>query len=182
MNNSISKRMLVILAHPDEQFAALSGLLGRYAGSGVQVVLLCATCGEAGCSEEAQHADFQRTAREMGIEVYSLGYSNVDLATVDSCMLLESITCWLDLVKPQLILTAGPVDALRNPDEAVLSKIATRAYDECCQKGLLVYSRPSEDGDPTVLLTSGRGTRDTENYPDWFEDELVERQMIDEKA
>ena len=46
--NENQKRMLVILAHPDDESFAIGGTLAKYAHQGVQVVLLCATRGEAG--------------------------------------------------------------------------------------------------------------------------------------
>ncbi len=42
------KRMLVILAHPDDESFAAGGTLAKYAHQDVQVILLCATRGEAG--------------------------------------------------------------------------------------------------------------------------------------
>ncbi len=174
MNNLHPKRMLVILAHPEDKFAALSSLLTRYVARGVQVVLLCAACDKAGGSALGNEAGFQRTAENLGIEVYSLGYSTDNLATVDPCMLLESVTCWIDLVKPQLIITTEPEAARENRNQAILSKIVTRAYDECCQRGLVVFARPAEQNRAEMLLTVARGTRDTQDYPDWFENELVE--------
>jgi LmbE family N-acetylglucosaminyl deacetylase len=189
MDNIYPKRMLVILARPEEHFATLSGMLARYARDGVQVILLCATCSESGDAgvvlektREVEEPKFKQTARELGLEVYSLGYSNASLTTVEPCMLLESITCWIDLVKPQLIITAGPEAACTDADEAVLARIVTRAYDECCRKGLLLYSRPSGEVGSSASFTIARGTRETENYPDWLEPELVERQISNGKA
>src|SRR5512138_103690 len=179
MKNSDPKRMLIVLAHPQETLTAMSGLLARYGMGGVQVVLLCATCAEARSSAAGNEVEFQQAARHLGIEVYSLGYSTEDLATVDPCMLLESITCWIDLVKPQLIITAGPDTACKGPDEAILSTIVTRAYDECCRKGLLLYARLVQQTGTEILLTVARGTRDTQNYPDWFESEFVEGHTLD---
>jgi LmbE family N-acetylglucosaminyl deacetylase len=138
-------------------------------------------------------------------------------------MLLETITCWIGSVEPQLILTFGPEGVSGHPDHVIISKVVTQAYDQCCQKGLLLYIRPSEatvlgcsvsssireDGQPQIeidisdfkldkvraiqshasqntglpgrpeedmdkipcheLFSIARGTKTTENYPDWFE-------------
>jgi len=50
MNKLKPKRMLVILAHPDDESFAVGGTLAKYAHQDVQVILLCATRGEAGIS------------------------------------------------------------------------------------------------------------------------------------
>ena len=48
MNGLKPNRMLVILAHPDDESFAVGGTLARYAHEGIQVVLLTATRGEIG--------------------------------------------------------------------------------------------------------------------------------------
>ncbi len=174
MDNPNPKRMLVVLAHPEAVFFSLRKLLAKFTGQAVQVVLLYpgrdACCGSEDQAEEAG----ELAARNMGVEMYSLGYSTTDLATVDPCMLLETITSWIDLVKPQLVITSGPEAVCMDPGEVILSKIVTRAYDECCHRGLLLYMRPVEETRPERLFTIARGAKDTENYPNWFESELVE--------
>ncbi|MBM3284087.1 PIG-L family deacetylase [Candidatus Gottesmanbacteria bacterium] len=42
------KRLLAVIAHPDDEAFGPGGTLARYAGSGVEIHLLCATKGEAG--------------------------------------------------------------------------------------------------------------------------------------
>lgn len=42
------QRMLVVLAHPDDESFPLGGTLAKYAAAGVEITLVCATKGEAG--------------------------------------------------------------------------------------------------------------------------------------
>ncbi len=42
------KRMLVILAHPNDESFTVGGTLAKYAHQDVQIILLCATRGESG--------------------------------------------------------------------------------------------------------------------------------------
>ena len=42
------KRMMAILAHPDDESFGMGGTLAKYNHQGVQIVLLYATRGEAG--------------------------------------------------------------------------------------------------------------------------------------
>jgi LmbE family N-acetylglucosaminyl deacetylase len=224
------KRMLVILAHPDDESFAVGGTLAKYAHQGVQVILLCATRGEAGIpgvelekAGDIRELELRKAAEKLGIEVYFMGYPDGGLSKTEPGMLLETITTWIGMVEPQLILTFGPEGVSGHPDHVIISKVVTQAYDQCCQKGLLLYIRPSEatvlgcsvsssireDGQPQIeidisdfkldkvraiqshasqntglpgrpeedmdkipcheLFSIARGTKTTENYPDWFE-------------
>ena len=151
MSEPYSKRMLVILAHPDDESFAVGGTLAKYAHQNVQVVLLCATRGEAGVpginSKEAgdiRERELRQAAEHLGIEVHFLGFQDGGLANTPPEKLLESIACWLDLVQPQVILTFGPEGVSGHPDHVTISHIVTQVYDLCYQKGLLLYIHPSE--------------------------------------
>jgi len=151
MNNIKSKRMLVVLAHPDDESFPIGGTLAKYAHQDVQVILLCATRGEAGIPgikpEEAgaiRERELRNAAEHLGIEVYFLGYQDGELAQTNSEMLLETIACWIDLVQPQVILTFGPDGVSGHPDHVTISNVVTQAYDQYYNKGLLLYIHPSE--------------------------------------
>ena len=85
-----------------------------------------------------------KAAEHLGIEVYFLGYQDGELAQTKPEILLETITCWIDLVQPQVILTFGPDGVSGHPDHVTISHIVTQAYDQSYNKGLLLYIRPSE--------------------------------------
>lgn len=145
------KRMLAILAHPDDESFAAGGTLAKYAHQGVQVTLLCATRGEAGISgvmpEEAgaiREAELRKAAEHLGIEVYFLGFQDGELAQTKPEILLKIIAGWIDHVQPQVILTFGPDGVSGHPDHVTISNIVTQAYDLYYQNGLLLYIRPSE--------------------------------------
>ena len=151
MSELKSKRMLVILAHPDDESFAAGGTLAKYAHQDVLIILLCATRGEAGIpgviSEEAgdiRERELRQAAEHLGIEVYFLGYPDGKLANTNPEFLLEQIACWIDLVQPQVILTFGPEGVSGHPDHVMISYIVTQAYDLSYKKGLLLYIRPSE--------------------------------------
>jgi len=235
MSEPNPKRILVILAHPDDESFAVGGTLAKYAHQGAQIILLCATRGEAGIAGvepkkagDIRERELRIAAQHLGIEVYFMGYPDGGLANTEPGMLLETITCWIGMVQPQLIITFGPEGGSGHPDHLIISKVVTQAYDQCCQKGLLLYIRPSEatvlgcgvsssrteDRQPLVeidisdykldkiraiqshasqnpglparpeeevenipcseLFSIARGTKTTENYPDWFEMEREE--------
>jgi LmbE family N-acetylglucosaminyl deacetylase len=143
--------MLVILAHPDDESFAIGGTLAKYAHQDVQVILLCATRGEAGIQgvklEEAgdiRERELRQAAEYLGIEVYFLDYPDGELAQTKPEVLLETVACWIDLVQPQVILTFGPDGVSGHSDHITISHTVTQAYDRFYKKGLLLHIRPSE--------------------------------------
>jgi LmbE family N-acetylglucosaminyl deacetylase len=166
MSEPNPKRMLVILAHPDDESFTVGGTLAKYAHRDVQVILLCATRGEAGISgvnpEEAgdtRERELRQAAEHLGIEVHFLGYPDGELAQTKPEALLETIACWIDLVQPQVILTFGPEGVSGHPDHVTISYIVTQAYDLTYKKGLLFYIHPSE----ATVLGCGVSSSRTEN-------------------
>jgi LmbE family N-acetylglucosaminyl deacetylase len=160
------KRMLAILAHPDDESFAVGGTLAKYAHQEVQVSLLCATRGEAGISgvkpEEAgdiRERELRQAAEHLGIEVYFLGYPDGELAQTKLEALLETVACWVDLVQPQVILTFGPDGVSGHPDHLTISKAVTQAYDQFYKKGVLLYIRPSE----ATILGCGVSSSNTDD-------------------
>ena len=143
--------MLAIFAHPDDESFGAGGTLAKYAHQDVQIVLLCATRGEAGISGvspseagEVRERELRQAAEHLGIEVYFLGYQDGELANTPPETLLETIACWIDLVQPQVILTFGPEGVSGHPDHVTISHIVTQAYDLSYKKGVLLYIHPSE--------------------------------------
>lgn len=151
MNEIKPNRMLVILAHPDDESFAIGGTLTKYAHQGVEVILLCATRGEAGIRglspEEAgaiREGELRKAAQHLGIGVYFLGYQDGELAQTKPEALLETVACWIDLVQPQVIITFGPDGVSGHPDHVTISHIVTQVYDQFYKKGILLYIHPSE--------------------------------------
>lgn len=155
MNELKPNRMLVVLAHPDDESFAVGGTLAKYARQGIQVVLLCATRGEAGISglanEEAgkiRELELLQAAKYLGIEVHFLGYQDGELSKANPHKLLEHIACWIDTVQPQVVLTFGPDGVSGHPDHVTISNTVTQAVEQFFPKVCLLYISPSES---TVL-------------------------------
>lgn len=151
MNELKPKRMLAILAHPDDESFAIGGTLAKYAHQGIQVILLTATRGEVGipgtkpkAAGEIREHELLRAAKHLGIEVYFLDYQDGELATANPGKLLEHIACWIDTVQPQVILTFGPDGVSGHPDHVTVSHIVTRAVEKFFPNICLLYIAPSE--------------------------------------
>ena len=146
-----NKKILVVLAHPDDESFGAGGTLAKYAHQGVQVIFLCATKGEAGIPglnpEKAgaiREQELRHAAQHLGIEVHFLGYEDGELSKVDPAKLLEHITCWIGLVQPQVILTFGPDGVSGHPDHVTVSHIVSQAVNQFYSKVCLLYIAPSE--------------------------------------
>jgi N-acetylglucosamine malate deacetylase 2 len=151
MKKTRQSRLLVILAHPDDESFAVGGTLAKYAQQGIQVILLCATRGEAGIegmgAEEAgaiREVELRRAAKHLGIEVHFLGHLDGQLSKVKPRELLEQISCWIDTVQPQVIITFGPDGVSGHPDHVTISKTVTQAVEQYFPKVCLLFIAPSE--------------------------------------
>jgi LmbE family N-acetylglucosaminyl deacetylase len=83
---NMTKTLLAVLAHPDDESFGLGGTLALYASKGYDVYYVCATRGEAGTVDEEHLKGFKdtaemrtnelmRAAKELGLkDVFFLGY------------------------------------------------------------------------------------------------------------
>ena len=145
------ERMLVILAHPDDESFAVGGTLAKYVHQGIQVVLLTATRGEAGIpgtepmvAGEIREKELLQAAKHLGIEVHFLDYQDGKLSKANPRDLLEHIVCWIDTVQPQVVLTFGPDGVSGHPDHVTISNTVTQAVEQYFPKVCLLYIVPSE--------------------------------------
>lgn len=151
MNDLKQNRMLVILAHPDDESFAVGGTLAKYAHQGVQVILLTATRGEVGipgtepkAAGAIREKELLRAAEQLGIEVHFLDFMDGELSKADPWKLLENVACWIDMVRPQVILTFGPDGVSGHPDHVTISHTVTQAVEQFFPKICLLYIAPSE--------------------------------------
>src|SRR3990172_10969806 len=82
----MTKTLLAVLAHPDDESFGLGGTLALYAQKGYDVYLVCATRGEVGMVDEEhlrgyastaelREAELRCAAQHLGLKgVYFLGY------------------------------------------------------------------------------------------------------------
>ncbi len=152
MKNLTPNRMLVILAHPDDESFNMGGTIAKYAHQGIEVVLLTATRGEIGIPgvepEKAgaiREQELLQAARHLGIRVYFLDYQDGELAAADPWKLLEHIACWIDTVQPQVILTFGPDGISGHPDHVAISHAVTQAVEQYFPNICLLYIALSEE-------------------------------------
>lgn len=151
-NAASEKRILVVLAHPDDETFGIGGTLAYYAARGVEVHLVCATRGEAGTVDkefldgynsiaELREAELACAAKALGLASVSyLDYRDSGMAgTEDNHHRQALVNAPLDEVaervvghirrlKPQVVVTFDPVGGYHHPDHIAIHKATVRAF------------------------------------------------------
>lgn len=156
--NTEPKKILAVMAHPDDETFGIGGTLALYASQGVEVTLICATRGEAGdvdpeFREKFQSAACLRTqelncaARLLGIEkVIYLNYRDSGMAgspdnhhpnalagqPVEN--VAEKIRLLIDQVKPEVVITFDPIGGYRHPDHIAIHNATVYAFNQMVEQ------------------------------------------------
>lgn len=150
---SQTKKILVVLAHPDDESFGMGGTLALYARQGVDVRLVCATRGEVGdvdpeFKETIKSAACLRT-QELQCAVKALGLSDlIFLNYRDSGMpgsednhhpralaaqpvekVAAEVAHIIREVRPQVVLTFDPIGGYRHPDHIAIQQATVQAFD-----------------------------------------------------
>lgn len=150
----MSKTILAVLAHPDDESFGLGGTLALYAQKGYDTYLVCATRGEAG-TVDAEHlngfrdtaelrtAELQRAAEILGLKgVFFLGYRDSGMpGTEDNRHPDAQINHSIDEVagrvvkyirelKPEVVLTFDPIGGYKHPDHIHIHQATVLAFEK----------------------------------------------------
>ncbi len=147
-----TKRLLAVLAHPDDESFGPGGTLALYAQRGVEVYLVCATRGEAGevdedCLDgfesiaERREYELRCASQHLGLKgVFFLGYHDSGMPGSsynqhpDSMLnrteeeIAGKIVDYIRMLKPQVVLTFDPIGGYRHPDHIAIQRATTRAF------------------------------------------------------
>jgi len=146
------KRLLAVLAHPDDETFGMGGTLALYARRGAAVHLVCATRGEVGDVEPGLLEGFQSVgdrrehelrcaAEHLGLSgVYFLGYRDSGmpgspennhpeaLAAAPLDEVAAKIVYYLRMLRPQVVLTFDPIGGYRHPDHIAVHRATVKAF------------------------------------------------------
>lgn len=137
----MTRRLMCVLAHPDDESLGTGGTLAKYAADGVETYLLTATRGERGRFFSNGHerpddevvgrtreAELRAAASELGVrEVTVLGYPDGALDTVAPEIAQQAIADHLCRIRPHVVITFGPDGAYGHPDHIAISQLTTAA-------------------------------------------------------
>ncbi|MFA6147949.1 MAG: PIG-L deacetylase family protein [bacterium] len=137
----MGKRILFLLAHPDDETFGPGGTIARYAREGAEVHLATATRGESGMVGDPPVTDRERlgevrsgelmaAAEILGIAgVHFLGFLDGQLANVPRELLVERAVERIRRVRPHVIAGFGPEGVSRHADHKVMCEVALSAFD-----------------------------------------------------
>jgi LmbE family N-acetylglucosaminyl deacetylase len=132
------RRLMCVLAHPDDESLGTGGTLAKYAAEGVATYLVTATRGERGRYFEGREsmqivgrtreAELRAAARELGIrEVSFLDYEDGTLDRANPAEAIQKIADHLKRTRPDVVITFGPDGAYGHPDHIAISQFTTAA-------------------------------------------------------
>lgn len=135
----VSARILLILAHPDDETFIAAGLVRRYVERGAEVVLVTATRGDAGrvgdpplCSREElpafREAELRHVAGLLGIsQLHFLDYQDKQLADAPVDRIRAELVSHIRRHQPHLVITFDPNGMNGHADHVAISRFTMDA-------------------------------------------------------
>ncbi|MDZ7707831.1 MAG: PIG-L deacetylase family protein [Trueperaceae bacterium] len=134
------RRLLAVFAHPDDETFVAGGTLARYAATGNEVTVVCATSGELG--RRGEYVDLPRPAfadvrrgeleaacaalgtrppRFLGCTDKGLDHDCQEAATAEVADIIEEL-------RPDVVVTFGPDGVSGHADHLAIGQIVTAAF------------------------------------------------------
>lgn len=149
----MTKKILAVFAHPDDETFGTGGTLAYYAHNGVEVHLVCGTRGEVGEVDpgmlkpgqtigELREHELRCAAGILGLtSVHFLGYRDSGMAGTEenkhpnafSAQPLEKVSRQIvDIIRelqPEVVVTFDPNGGYKHPDHIMAHRAAVEAFD-----------------------------------------------------
>ncbi|GAB4519072.1 MAG: PIG-L family deacetylase [Anaerolineae bacterium] len=149
------RRILIAMAHPDDESFGLGGLIAKYVDAGVDVYLICSTNGDAGTIDPEllegyeskaalRLAELDCAAEKLGFkEVFKLGYKDSGMMGAPEnndpesswsvwnhhpAELVQRVTEIIRQVKPQVVITFNRYGGYGHPDHIAIQRATTEAF------------------------------------------------------
>jgi len=150
----MTKTILAVLAHPDDESFGLGGTLALYANKGYDTYLICATRGEVGTVDEEHLTGFtdiaelrtdelRRAATHLGLKnVFFLGYRDSGMPGMEDNKHPDAqinhpvdevaghVVKYIRELKPDIVLTFDPIGGYKHPDHIHIHKATVLAFDK----------------------------------------------------
>lgn len=138
------RRLLAVLAHPDDESLGMGGTLAKYASEGVEVFLVTATRGDSGrfrghrygepdhpgrlALASIRETELKAAAAALGVrDVSVFDYHDQHLDQVAPCEAIGRIVAELRRIRPDVVITFGPDGAYGHPDHIAISQFTSAA-------------------------------------------------------
>lgn len=150
----MSKTILAVLAHPDDESFGLGGTLALYAKKGYDTYLVCATRGEVGSVDpeqlngfkdtaELRTAELERAAKILGLkDVFFLGYRDSGMPGTEENKhpnaqinhpveeVAGKVVKYIRELKPDVVLTFDPIGGYKHPDHIHIHQATVLAFEK----------------------------------------------------
>ena len=150
----MTKTLLAVLAHPDDESFGLGGTLALYAQKGYDTYLVCATRGEAGTvdavyldgfkdTSELRAGELERAAKILGLkDVFFLGYRDSGMAGSEDNKhpdaqvnhpideVAGKVVKYIRELKPDVVITFDPIGGYKHPDHIHIQKATVLAFEK----------------------------------------------------
>jgi LmbE family N-acetylglucosaminyl deacetylase len=140
LETGTARKILAILAHPDDETLGMGGTLARYAAEGVETHLVCATRGESGwfgapsdypgelTLGEWRTAELQCAAGKLGLRgVHFLGVIDGEVDQADPRAITAQLATHIRTIRPQVVVTFPPDGSYGHPDHIAISQFCAAA-------------------------------------------------------
>lgn len=178
----MTKKILAVLAHPDDESFGLGGTLALYAQKGYETYYVCATRGEAGSADEEHLKGYKdvaemrtdelmRAAKELGLkEVIFLGYRDSGMPGMEANHHPDAqiqhpieevagrIVKHIRAIQPDVVITFDPIGGYRHPDHIHVHKATVFAFANADNPSF--YPEAGEPFKPRALYF--------QVFPRWF--------------
>jgi LmbE family N-acetylglucosaminyl deacetylase len=134
------RRLMCVLAHPDDESMGTGGILAKYGTEGVETSVVTATRGEHGwpgdssknpgpaALAELRRQELAAACQVLGVKhQVSLGYEDGQLDAQDPADLVNLIVTELRRYRPQVVVTFDPFGSYGHPDHIAISQATTTA-------------------------------------------------------
>lgn len=178
----MTKKILAVLAHPDDESFGLGGTLALYAQRGVETYYICATRGEAG-TVDAEHLkgfkdtaemrtdELMRAAKHLALkDVFFLGYRDSGMPGMEDNNHPDAqinapieevagrVVKYIREIKPDVVLTFDPIGGYKHPDHIHIHKATVFAFANADNASF--YPEAGEPFKPQALYF--------QVFPRWF--------------
>lgn len=164
------KKILSVLAHPDDESFGMGGTLAYYAERGAVVDLICATRGEVGevgpeylanydSIAELREAELTCAAFHLGLnKIHLLGYRDSGmpgspendhpqaLTSAPFSEVVDQILEYIRAFQPDVVITFDPIGGYRHPDHIIMHRAAKKAFFLAADVDYQTESEPFQPG------------------------------------
>jgi N-acetylglucosamine malate deacetylase 2 len=163
----VSRTLLLIFAHPDDESFLTGGSICRYSDEGVRVVLATATRGESGKAGQppvctaaelpnVRERELRRAAAILGIaRLELLGYRDRELHLAAHEEIRRQLVALIRAERPQVVVSFDPNGGNLHPDHIAISRFATDAVGAASDPRWHPESGPPHDV-PRLVWVPGR--------------------------